>query len=162
MINKVFPPLKRFARLCIITGAALCVFGIFEFYSYRSVFASEVSRAATADIDTFWPIQEVSIAMLIYGLAAIVGGIGLAFHKNWGRITILVLSWLLMIYAVGFGIYFQIYIGNFSQALSGVQIYFRIMAILVNIAMIYGIFSLIRYINSNEIRQAVHSNLDRL
>ena len=160
MITKIFPSFNRFAYLCILVGAVLCILGLMEFYSYRSVFASEMSSATSTEPFAFLPIQEVSVANMIYGLAAIVGGIGLALHKNWGKIILLILGWILMLYAVGFGIYFQIYIGKFSQAFLGMQIYFRIVAIIINILFIYAILSLIKYIYKNKVRQPNNKNLN--
>lgn len=153
MIKKVFPSFDRFAYLCIIVGIAFCCFGLIEFFSYRSLFAEAAKDAKSTGFGTFFPIKEVSVFMFFYGLAAIAGGTGIALHKNWGKKILLILSWILVLYVIGFGIYFQISISKISQSLFGMQIFFRILSILFNVVFIYALYSLIKYISKSKFKQ---------
>jgi hypothetical protein len=153
LIRKIFPSFHRFAFICIIVGVAGCSLSLSEYFSFRSTFSPIMKNATSTKLDIFFPIKEILIASSFYWLASIVGGVGLALRKNWGRIVLLILSWILMIYGIGFGIFFQIYMSKFSQSFNGVLIFFRIASIAIHILILYAIFSLIKYISRNKVER---------
>jgi len=149
MIKGVFPSYIRFGYICIIVGIFICILSLMEFNTYQSIFSKTMTDTKSAEQYLIYPIKEVSIASFICGLAAIVGGIALVLNKNLGRIILIILCWILIIYGVGYGIYFQFAISEISQTMMGIAIYIRIFAILFCLIFIFAVLSLIKHIKRN-------------